>query len=217
MIQLSKFENLVLTEVLHCPGPTVTHAVKQSIINFAEETWIFSKSFNITVLADDIDSTLNDAVDIDVGQYVTDKFVIAVSDFLINGAPWRLKYLAIEDETSYIRSLRDTDEKLFSFPDNSTVRVHELTAGQELFLTVVYKPTYDIVEIDDILYNDWVEPIIAGAKMRLMSIPGQPWTEGGLSVYYRSIANRGMSEAKRKVQKNYTKAPGHVNWRAFGE
>ena len=138
-------------------------------------------------------------------------------EFLINGEPWKLKYMRLADETNYIRSLRLTDEKLFSFPDNSTIRIHELSNGDELFLKVVYKPTYDITEIDDIMYNDYVESVVAGAKRRLIAIPGQPWSDDERAMYYKAVAKRGMSHAKRIVQKGYTQEPKHVNPRAFGE
>jgi hypothetical protein len=215
MIQLIEFEKLVLPEVISCPTPTLTQAVLDSVVDFCEETHIFSKSFNETVAA--VNTDINDYVDINVSEYVTDKIVIAVAEFLIDGVVWKLKYMELENASTNISALREDDEKLFSFPDNGTVRIHELTVGQEVFLTCVYKPTYSITEIDDIIYNDWQEAIAAGAKQRLMAIPGQPWSNLELSQYYNFKNRRGVSEAKLKKQKGYTTAPDQVNWRAFGE
>lgn len=215
MKQLSDFERHVLAEVIGCPKPTLEYAVLRSIVDFAERSWIFRKSFNVDVDEDDFGS-VHDYLDTDVSEYVTDKVPIAVSSFKINGVEYNLKYMELQDETSYIDDLRMSTEKLFYFPNDTTIRVFEMVDGMELFFTVVYKPTYDITEIDDVVYNDWLDPITAGAKARLMVMPNQPWTDTKMAAYYLSLFKRGFSEAKRRYEKNYTNQSGHVNWRSFG-
>jgi hypothetical protein len=217
MIELSEFSKLALPEVLHCPSVTLDFAVRQVIIDFAMETWIFKKSFSVTVTTSDIDSTLNDSADINVGEYVTDKLVVAIDDFKINGVTWNLKYLELENSTNYMSYLRDTGTKVFSFPDNGTVRVHEMTNGDELFFTVIYKPTFDILEVDDELYNDWAEVIVAGVKGKLMTIPDKPWSDPKMAGYYKTQYRRGVSKARRVLLSDYTGVSSHVNWRSFGE
>ncbi|MCK5614883.1 hypothetical protein KAR91_74160 [Candidatus Pacearchaeota archaeon] len=217
MIVLSEFARMVLPEILHCPSFTVEDSVRQTIIDFSEQAWIFSKSFNVTVESADINADLNDSVDIDVGEYVTDKIPVAVDEFRINGTSWKLKHLNLENESSYIQYLREADTKIFSFPDNSTLRVHEVTAGQELYFKVVYKPTYQITEIDDVMYNDWLEAIVSGTKMRLMAIPNQPWTNSKMVGYYMGVYRRNISKARRSMAKGYTGESKRVKWRSFGE
>ena len=216
MIDLTNFSQLVIPDVLHCPSIMVTQAVKQSIIDFSEKTWIFSKSFNKVLSSTDIVTTINDYVDIDVGEYVTEKAVVAIDQFKIDGFDWDLKYVELENESNFVADLRLDTEKMFSFPDNTTVRIHEMESGYELFLKVIYKPIYNITTIDDILYNDYVEPIVAGAKYRLMTIPGQAWSNPGLAQYNESLWKRGMSEARRKISQ-YTSQRKRVNWRRFGD
>lgn len=217
MIDLREFEKFVLPEVLLCPWPVMSYNLITTIIDFAEDTWVFSKSFNYTVDEDDF-GDINDNLDIVVSEYVTDKQPIAVEEFFINGVTWRLKYIELYDDIDddNLDSVRESDEKMFSFPSNSTLRIHELVDAQELFLKVIYKPTYDITEIDDIIYNDHLNAIIAGVKGKLLMIPNQPWTNTSMAGYYVSIYKKYASEAKAKIQRGFTKEPGRVKFREFG-
>jgi len=217
MIELSEFERHVLPEVIGCPSSVIEQAVVQSIIDFAEHTWIFTKSFNTTLTSSDIEDSINDYVDFDVSQYVTDKNVIAIKELRIDGLEWRLKYISLEDETSYMDYLREENQKVFSFPDTGTVRIHELESGEEVYLEVVYKPTYGITEIDNVIYYDWLDAIASGAKARLMLMPNQPWTNTKMASYYEVMFRGFMAQAKQKIQQNYTDEPNRVKWRRFGE
>jgi hypothetical protein len=218
MIQLTTFEKFIRPEVLLCPWPTLSYALTQTIIDFAEETWVFSKSFNVTAATADIVTAINDYIDIDAGSYVTDKTIIAVDDFLIDGVTWRLKYVDLSDDIDddNLSSVRDTDQKMFSIRDTGALRIHELSDGQKIFLKVIFKPDTDITEIDDTIFNDYLNPIVDGTKARLLMIPNQPWTNTAMAGYYLKGYDRGASIARRKIQKGFTKEPGFVKWREFG-
>ena len=218
MIDLREFEKFVLPEVLLCPWPVMSYNLITTIVDFAEDTWVFSKSFNYTVATANIVTTINDYCDIVASEYVTDKQPIAVETFLIDGLIWRLKHVELYDDIDddNLDSVRESDQKMFSFPSNSTLRIHELVDAQELFLKVIYKPLYDITEIDDIIYNDHLNAIVAGAKGKLLMIPNQPWTNPSMASYYVGIYKKYASEAKAKIQRGFTREPGSVKWREFG-
>lgn len=217
MIDLQEFQKFILPEVLLCPWPVMSYSLINAIVDFAEDTWIFTKSFNITVDEDDF-GDINDNLDIVVTEYVTDKQPIAIETFLIDGVIWRLKHVELYDEidADNLDGVRETDQKMFSFPNNSTLRIHELVDAQELFLKVVYKPLYNITEIDDVIYNNHLNAVVAGAKAKLLMIPNQPWTNGSMASYYVSMYKKGVSEARAKIQRGFTNEPGRVKWREFG-
>jgi len=217
MIDLNVFEKDVLVEAIGCPITIVKQAIVETIIEFAEGTWIFNRAFNQILTSTDINTDINDYVDFNVTEYVIDKNPIAIPEFRINGEEWVLKYMLLENETNYIEYLRENNQKLFSFPDPSTLRIHELESLQEIFLRIVYKPVYGITEINEEIYYDWYGPIIAGAKVKLQLMPNQPWTNREMAAYYLGQFKSGMSKAKAKFQRSFTDKSGAVKWRTFGE
>jgi hypothetical protein len=60
---------------------------------------------------------------------------------------------------------------------------------------VALKPTRDAAQLDDLLYSDWLEAIVFGARKRLHAIPDQAFS-----------SETKMAEATREFQRFVTKA-----------
>lgn len=77
---------------------------------------------------------------------------------------------------------------------------------------VAYKPSRSAVDMQDWMYEDWWEVLKAGVLARLLIIPGQTWTNPGLSAMYRKEFDVGCREAKIEANKNRANATLRVRY-----
>ena len=66
------------------------------------------------------------------------------------------------------------------------------------------KPSVVATTVGDVVYNDWLEAIAAGALSRLMRVPKADWSDIKLSVYYETIFQDGIARARYAID------TGHV-------
>lgn len=70
-------------------------------------------------------------------------------------------------------------------------------------VSVALEPSATGTFIDDTLYAEHWTDIQAGAISKLCSMPGKPWTDLKVSIYYRDIFDRGIENAKSTTHLNY--------------
>jgi hypothetical protein len=68
----------------------------------------------------------------------------------------------------------------------------------EMLLHVAYKPTRTATSGPDFLYNDYYEQIAAGAKARLMAMPGKAWSNPQLAGVYASVFDAAITKANSR-------------------
>lgn len=73
-------------------------------------------------------------------------------------------------------------------------------------IRVALKPKMDATEVGDILFNDYEEVIAHGALAILQAIPDKPWTNGAASGMHRDLFDEGVSEARIRARKDYSRA-----------
>jgi hypothetical protein len=59
-----------------------------------------------------------------------------------------------------------------------------------LDLEVALKPARNATQLDDDLYNRWIEAVVAGALARLYMVPGQPFSDASAGLYQTGRAAR---------------------------
>lgn len=62
----------------------------------------------------------------------------------------------------------------------------------------IVKPSRDVCEIDETIYQDWADVIADGAAFRAFSMPKQPWTSTGLATLYAKKFSIGVVRAKNR-------------------
>lgn len=75
------------------------------------------------------------------------------------------------------------------------------------------KPTMTATQVDDSLFNQWADEIADGAKAKLMSMPGQDWSDLKLAAYHESLYRIKRARARIRVSKSY----GDVDLNALPE
>jgi len=220
MIDIVEFEKLVQLDAPSGARPLITFMVKRSIIEFCEKSWILFKDFSMTLDAADINTSFHNSVDIDLSEYVTDLRPVAVLRLYIDGIEWQCEYVDLAQDTeitAYETVFSTTDSKQITFVNDYTLRIYKVdAAASEIYLRMSFKPLMANTEVDDILYEDWVEPIIAGAKARILALPGRDWTDPQTAAMNYRFFRMGISEAKRRLQKNFADQEHRAEWQIFG-
>ena len=78
-------------------------------------------------------------------------------------------------------------------------RIPEQTDVRALQALVALTPKRDAIEVPDFLYGDWLEAIAHGARYRLMAIPGKPWTNHDLALFYMREFDKQIADARFKA------------------
>lgn len=94
-------------------------------------------------------------------------------------------------------------------PDQGTPRVfYELTPGvagiypvpdtteaSVISARIATKPTRSATSVEDVLYDDWVEVIAAGALMRICAIPNKAFSNESVAAHHAAKFYQGISRA----------------------
>lgn len=91
----------------------------------------------------------------------------------------------------------------------------EPTQSQLLNICLALKPVQSAIAVEDFFFTDWREPICAGAKWRLLTIPSKPWTNLNTATVHNQLFNQGIVDATRRRNNNYTGRSLHVAFRRF--
>ena len=217
-ISIDQFVDNVRSDVLGCPDPAIENAVRDSIVEFCRKTWIIQRDFvyNSTVLDameelidapylefDGITPTIPDVgmrPVIVLGVFVTkdvdtDYFPLSLmSKYRIATRP----YMYWESQTtsglpSHYWAVSMDAIRVYPVPE----------IDYYLAMRAAFKPKADAVYFDESLYDDWLEEIASGAKMRLFGMASKPWTDYNLAVYEKSKFNSGIGRARISVHNSF--------------
>jgi hypothetical protein len=125
------------------------------------------------------------------------------SDTALQGAAIGTNALATGGPTHYFQKLpTDQTVSLYPVPDEA------LTNG--LTIRAAFIPTLTAVALEDVLFNDYVEALAAGALMRLVLQPNEPYSNPPAAPAYKAVFEAGVNEAKRSRAKGKTSASRRV-------
>lgn len=74
------------------------------------------------------------------------------------------------------------------------------TQPNSLRVRLAYKPSRNATAVDDTLFNDWADEIVAGALARVYAIPGQPFTNFAAVDGQRALFLMGVGRAKLQAE-----------------
>lgn len=92
--------------------------------------------------------------------------------------------------------------------------VPETLQAGALTVRASFAPKVTATSVDDTLYNDWVDFVVAGAAARLLSMPRQAWTSPQ-AVMYAAQFEQGVARAKRDASMGRVKSTLAVKQRTF--
>jgi hypothetical protein len=216
---ITEFKNLIAPDVLPCPDPIVQRELMSVILDFCRNTNILQRDFELEIDADEIDEDLQDSIDFDISEWSNDLRPTSVLEIVIDTTPFVPSARNIRNTHTQFAALNDERKIYFWIPDDHTVRVFNLNSNlSRIWMNIAVKPLRDSIEVDDELFEDWSEPIVAGTKYNIMSMPGKDWTDFKAADVYNRRYRRGMSRAKAYVVRGATGVYQEtVHWKSFGE
>jgi hypothetical protein len=209
---IESFVNRTLPDVFGCPLPIVEQAVFDSLRDWADKTWTIRSGFSVSV---DALGDNNDAATADLSAVVpTNHRIIALDNFMLNGGamPLVLRELVAMQDENYLAT---AGFRYFDIPSATSFRVYPSVVGDIFDGQAICIPLEAADEVPDILYDEWVEPIVAGAKARLLSMPQKGWSNPEYATELRRAVRRGMLAANRKYNKSRTRGALRVQPRSF--
>lgn len=103
----------------------------------------------------------------------------------------------------------DNQPTMFFQPNRGTIRLmpktEEAVTGA-LKINVAVKPRRDADEVEDIVWEDWAEPIAEGALAELRAIPNEQWTDYTVSAAHRAAFDHGVNVARGDQVRSHARA-----------
>jgi len=87
--------------------------------------------------------------------------------------------------------------------------------GQTLNMRVALAPTRDASEVDQELYEQFLEYIAFGARGRLYGTPKQPYFDRTAASDYMRMFRHGINEVRTRVNKGLTRTSNRVEFQRF--
>lgn len=217
MVALSSWYPYVLPQVPGASDLIVDQCLRQAAIDFCNRSDLIQRVIAADVTAATQDYTITAPAEMIFTRLLGVSWQgnalapvspdLVTSAVALRGANVGTALVERGDPQMYFQKLpNDSGFSLYPIPDRT------ITLG--LTVKAAFAPTNAALTLEDVLFNDWVETIAAGALMRLTAMPGQPFTSPAAAGYTK-IFERGLWEAKRL--KNAGALPGslRVRPRAF--
>lgn len=185
----------LLPDVPGVPDITALQALRLSTIRFCEETLAWDEIQDPVPLEDGVNE-----YDLDVEQ---GSRIAAIKNVWLADRP--LTPVSMEELSQRLpnwQTATGSDPVYYNAPaDQNAIRIYPIPDGVEDFgktmtLRVVYVPTLAATTVPDSVLNLYLEPIIHGAKYRLMVAPGKGWSNPQLAVYHQAEFEKGVHSAK---------------------
>lgn len=203
MINVSEFTKRLMPDLPGCPEVLAQTTILDVISQFCARTWVVSRGMGMDIATADIDSEFLKMADIDIGDVVPKNWrPVGINGFTYNGVPYELRQVEIVTHVDTISS--ETRKKFYYFPDYQTISMYPFANSGTAYLEVAIAPLSTATQVDDKLYDYWLDPILAGAKARLFRMPNKPWTDLKTVVLLEREFKRGIVDGVRQLRKSGT-------------
>ncbi len=203
----------ILAEVPGCPVPTVRFAIIQAASELCREAHTWSEIQDPMTL---VDGQHTYQLDAPAGaQVVTVKEIWADNRKLTPVAISAIHNLipnwqsAQGNQPDYYSGSNDWSEiRLYPIPTNP--------GGAKLTMRVAYQPKFNATVLPAFMVSNYLEAITAGAKSRLMMMPGRAWTSMELGGYNKQVFDAAITQAKIENLHDRVAGSIQVQPRRFG-
>ncbi len=198
MTPWSAFFDLLATEVPGCPQEAQTNALRQSAITFCECSMVWEYDHPDVPIVNGTARYLFDPPD--------DAVVHLVTHAEFNERELEVNVMEHDIRIWNWRNKTGFPEYVLGGPLAFTLAPKPDIDGT-LTLDVILKPSHIATGIEDFIFNEYAEPIVHGAKARLMRSPKKPYTDMGLSTYYESMFRIETARAGLRASRDHSRAP----------
>lgn len=216
--EISEFKNLVAVDVLPCPDPIVNREVVSMLLEFCKKSELLVREFELTIDSNDIDSDLQDSIDFDLSLYATNLRPVSIRELMVDTTEYIPEKRNLQGTLTNWAYIKQAGVKYYWIPANHLIRLFDMaTTDTTLYMKAAFKPLRTATQVDDFLFEDWSEAIVAGAKWKILSMPGKEWTDARAAEHYRREWRKALAAAKVVSVKNGTPGDQRMNYQSFGE
>lgn len=201
------FLSRVLIEAPGCAEVSALLAIKDSCIEFCEKSLILVRDHEpVSLKAGEVDYDL---------EPPAGTLVIKVMKAWVENTPIDPMFPDIvRDASVYNRAFASYQPapsvpQRFLQKDERTVSVWPVpdkNYPNGLTMRVALKPTRASTTVDDMLYEEYVEAIAAGALGRLLMSSGKPYTNVQAAMAHKALSNQGLNVARQRAGHGHTRS-----------
>lgn len=201
----------VMPSVQGCPTAIVKNALRHAINEFCEKTLIWRVA---VAPIDIVEGQSTYTATVPVGTVLVAPVYVAMNNNILS--PTNIEDL---DQTCSGWRVSSANTPLMYFADNNAAlqlvpTPSESTSGA-LSVEVALKMDLTSDSLPDWMFQNWVETLAHGALMRLHAMPGHVWTDTTTVAYHKSKFRDGISRAKSKTMKSFSRQSKTVQPRQF--
>lgn len=114
-----------------------------------------------------------------------------------------LAFSGLDDPTW--RNAKSTQPRFYHFETDGKVRLVGIPqtvyagATDGLLLRVALKPLLTLTTIDDAVWNDNYQTIVAGCLARLFIMPKKPWSDPKLAIFWGEVYDDGREQRREEI------------------
>lgn len=209
MATLSNFYPYILPHVNGCPEIVVDVNLRSAIIEFCEKSLILQRDHDPVTVVKNIS-------DYDFETPISDHIVVKILRAFHKGQSLSpISPDDINDPTIYNRFANDDNSTLTGAPKNifqkdertfTLFPIPDETKASSLTMRIAMKPSRSATTMQDVLYEDYAEPIASGTLSRLMLTPNKPYTNTQLAVAHQSLFVGGINKAKQLANRGFVRS-----------
>lgn len=206
MVSYDDFLPYVLPDVPGCAEIVAVQQIKNTVIDFCEKSCVVQVDLDpVTLLAGestyDLEPPTNRLVTKVMRLFYKNKELPPVGADYIGSASFYNPDAIDGDAQSNPIGWSQKDTTTFTvFPPPKDRENGAIT------IRAAIKPTRAATSCDDIVFEDYVEYIAAGAKARLMIVPNKAYTNPNLVVTQNQFYMQGVNVARQRATRGHTRA-----------
>lgn len=178
----------VLSRAKGCPHEEAVDAMRNACIEFCERTYFLTDGSTVTL-------PLTDTPDLDMTTRVVD-----IIEERVEGEDEPLHIYAMN--APELDELAD-DEQALIFADPNTPQLYPApTEAVTLELLLAYAPGPEADEVPDVLWLTQSEWLKSGALGRVLSIPGEAWSNDAQAAYHLGRFEQRMQRVAAELGRN---------------
>lgn len=203
-----EFFPYVLPEVAGCPEITAIQAIRDSVINFCEQSLIHQTDHDpvsvVARIADyDLDSPVNNhrITKVMKAWYKGVELLPAAPDQVRDPSVYNQRIGGYQTDYSTPKYFIQKDSSTFSL-----LPIPDQSLSSAITMRVALVPLRTSTTCEDFLFEQWVEPIAAGAVSKLQLSAGKPYSNPAAAAIHQATFIRGLNAARQKANRGYTRS-----------
>lgn len=210
-----EFYPWVLPEVPGCPEIAAIQAIRDSVINFCELSLIHQADHDPV-------ATVAQRADYDLETPVSGTRIVKVmkawhkGQELQPGAPDQVRDPSVYNQSIGGYTTTYSTPRAFIQKDSESISllpIPDQSLASAITMRVALAPLRNTTTCEDFLFEEWVEPIAAGAVAKLQLSPGKPYSNPATAAINLSNFKAGVNAARQQATRGYTRASLSVQMR----